>query len=207
MPGVTQHITALLPQAVLVPPALTPVQPEQFSCVQHLKQLSRQNDSPALRSWGCGSGVVVQSWPHRTSQRQRGECLLHHRRRSAQLIFEHVRDCFDPRNIKNQGKTLLHAVLFHDFPALPPALALLLLLAKMLWIFWVRGSTQTQLAPAYTNWSIVFCPESNISHFKLDPGAKSCLLEQQEQQELMSVMVHGNDGLGNPSCRGSAVSF
>lgn len=79
--------------------------------------------------------------------------------------------------------------------------------AKMLWIFWVKSSTQTQLTVTYTNWFTVFCPGSNISHFRLDPGAKSCLLEQQEQQELMSVTVPGNDVLGNPSCRGSAVRF
>lgn len=53
MPGVTQDITALLPQAVLVPPALAPAQPEQLSSVQHPKQLSWQKDSPALE----GSGV------------------------------------------------------------------------------------------------------------------------------------------------------
>lgn len=57
VPGVTPDLTALLLQAVLLPPALAPAQPEQFSSVQHLKQLSWQKDSPALEGSGVG-GVI-----------------------------------------------------------------------------------------------------------------------------------------------------
>lgn len=154
MLGDTENFMALLQEAVVVPSALATGQLEEFHCAQHLWQLSSQKhyrvrDRSQDRQsgvWGAITGSAAEQWL--CNRRQPSESLhasaphdvnkedvyRGHRLCTTQLT-ENAWTSFNPRHAKNQWKILWRAVSFYNFPAVPPALTLSLLLAKRLWIF------------------------------------------------------------------------